>query len=450
MNYGMEMNFEVIVRQIDNGVLISEKTIHELEITKPESIIDIGFRHSEQIDIISSIQDSYIPLQCKLLLESTDYCPKCQGKIRKNGSHIALFHASLSDHKLKAQGYSCSCGWQSKPTIHGKFGSNIHPDLVKTQATLGASMPYKEAEVTIAEFNCRVRSVNNHVKIAEATNKIGSILSSVKLSEIINQNNEASQLYLHVDGGHIKDKKKKKRSFEAMVATIFKHQSYRKISDQRRVVDDKHIAASSLKDNGDVMNQLTLKAAQKEGLTASTEITAFCDGAANCWNIVDSLANHCKSVTKILDWFHIRQAYDRAIISLPEYREELRSSKYKVWHGKSNEGITKLQALVQIMESTEYAEAKVEKVVSITTYLANNKDKLVNYMTRKTNKLPYTSNVAEATVESQINIRFKRKQKMQWNRENAHNVLQLRTTIASNEWAKYQSCIDGNLINKVA
>ena len=69
-----------------------------------------------------------------------------------------------------------------------------------------------------------------------------------------------------------------------------------------------------------------------------------------------------------------------------------------MWHGKSNEGITKLQALVQIMESTEYAEAKVEKVVSITTYLANNKDKLVNYMTRKTNKLPYTSNVAEATV----------------------------------------------------
>lgn len=102
------------------------------------------------------------------------------------------------------------------------------------------------------------------------------------------------------------------------------------------------------------------------------------------------------------------------------------------------------------MESTEYAEAKVEKVISITTYLANNKDKLVNYMTRKTNKLPYTSNVAEATVESQINIRFKRKQKMQWNRENAHNVLQLRTTIASNEWTKYQSCIDANLIKKAA
>ena len=33
-------------------------------------------------------------------------------------------------------------------------------------------------------------------------------------------------------------------------------------------------------------------------------------------------------------------------------------------------------------------------------------------MTRKNNDLPYTSNVAEANVESQINARFKRKKKM--------------------------------------
>jgi hypothetical protein len=446
----MEVNFEVIVRQVDNGTLISEKVIHELEVTKPENIIDIGFRHSDQIDIISSIQDSYIPMQCKLLLERPDHCPKCQGKIRKNGSHIALFHGSLSDHKLKAQGYSCSCGWQSKPTIHGKFGSNIHPDLVKTQATLGANMPYKEAEATMAEFTGRVRSVNNHVKIAEATNKVGGILSDIKLSEAIDRNDEAKQLYLHVDGGHIKDKDNNKRSFEAMVATIYKPESYRNISDKRRAIDDKHIAASSLKDNGDTINQLTLKAAQKEGLTANTTITAFCDGATNCWNIVDSLANHCKSITKILDWFHIRQAYDRAMISLPEYKEELSSSKYKVWHDKSCDAIAKLQSLAKIMESKGYTEPKVEKVAAIVTYLSNNRDKLVNYMIRKTNKLPYTSNVAEATVESQINIRFKRKQKMQWHRENAHNVLQLRTTIASKEWAKYQPFIDSNLTKQVA
>ena len=71
-------------------------------------------------------------------------------------------------------------------------------------------------------------------------------------------------------------------------------------------------------------------------------------------------------------------------------------------------------------------------------------------MKRKNKGLPYTSNVAEATVESQINVRFKRKQKMQWSRENAHNVLQLRTTVASDEWAKYQSQLDKKLVQKAA
>ena len=86
--------------------------------------------------------------------------------------------------------------------------------------------------------------------------------------------------------------------------------------------------------------------------------------------------------------------------------------------------------------------------MSIRTYLLNNIDKLVNYMDRKEAKLPYTSSIAETTVESQINTRFKLKQKMQWTRENAHNVLQIKTTMSSNEWDKYQMNIDKNLILK--
>ncbi|WP_236870679.1 hypothetical protein, partial [Candidatus Bandiella numerosa] len=42
------------------------------------------------------------------------------------------------------------------------------------------------------------------------------------------------------------------------------------------------------------INKYTLDAAKKEGMSKNTEITAFCDGAANCWSIVDSLESHCK------------------------------------------------------------------------------------------------------------------------------------------------------------
>ena len=130
------------------------------------------------------------------------------------------------------------------------------------------------------------------------------------------------------------------------------------------------------------------------------------------------------------------------MIALPEHIEQLRSSKYKVWHGKSAEAISKLEELKNDLTSKDYIDSKIERVRSIISYLSNNLDKLVNYMTRKNNNLPYTSNVAEDNVESQINARFKRKQKMQWNRQNAHNVLQLRSTIYSDEWTKYQSNVD--------
>jgi hypothetical protein len=45
---------------------------------------------------------------------------------------------------------------------------------------------------------------------------------------------------------------------------------------------------------------------------------------------------HLRHIVKILDWFHIRQAYDKAISSLPKYQDQLNSSKHKVSHGKAS------------------------------------------------------------------------------------------------------------------
>lgn len=48
----------------------------------------------------------------------------------------------------------------------------------------------------------------------------------------------------------------------------------------------------------------------------------------------------------------------------------------------------------------------------------------------------YTSHVAESHVGAVINTRHKKTGKMQWSREGAHNVLQIRAAIASQEWAE--------------
>lgn len=69
-------------------------------------------------------------------------------------------------------------------------------------------------------------------------------------------------------------------------------------------------------------------------------------------------------------------------------------------------------------------------------YIANNKEYIVNYHIRKTNNESYTSNLAESSVNSLINSRQKQNLKMQWSREGAHDILQIRTSIFSDDWQK--------------
>jgi len=79
-------------------------------------------------------------------------------------------------------------------------------------------------------------------------------------------------------------------------------------------------------------------------------------------------------------------------------------------------------------------EQKRSKFKGLQDYLANNRDYLINYNERKKANKPFTSQVAESHIDSIINARHKRKQKMQWTREGAHKVLQIRGMIASKEW----------------
>ena len=39
-----KMNFEIVVRQVENGVIINESLIKEIKVNKPKNIQEVGFR----------------------------------------------------------------------------------------------------------------------------------------------------------------------------------------------------------------------------------------------------------------------------------------------------------------------------------------------------------------------------------------------------------------------
>ena len=75
---------------------------------------------------------------------------------------------------------------------------------------------------------------------------------------------------------------------------------------------------------------------------------------------------------------------------------------------------------------------------------------MVNYEKRKNDGLVFTSNLTESTVNSLINERQKGKQKMLWSRDGAHNVLQIRSSIASKSWQNDWKKIENKIYPKAA
>jgi hypothetical protein len=79
-------------------------------------------------------------------------------------------------------------------------------------------------------------------------------------------------------------------------------------------------------------------------------------------------------------------------------------------------------------------EAQRSRLTRLYDYLHRNQAYLIDYHDHCQTNKTYTSQVAESHVEALINARHKRTKKMQWTREGAHHVLQIRAMMASDEW----------------
>lgn len=179
------------------------------------------------------------------------------------------------------------------------------------------------------------------------------------------------------------------------------------------------------------MKTYVLHTAHKQGMNQNTVGTALADGAKNCWSVIAYLKPYCKRLEPILDWFHIGKKFQTVKNSLGEsFEESLESCKWKLWHGNVEESITKLKMLMVNISDSQ----KVSKLKGLYNYLKRNQDYIVNYDEQKSLEKTFTNQVTESHIESIIKARHIKSGKMQWSREGAHNVPQIRSEIISKDW----------------
>ena len=385
-------------------------------------------------------------MQSAGLYEEIEQCPKCQGKLKFSGTVKSLFHSVFSDHKIPVKRRKCcnkDCGWTSVPSIASLFKTNAHPDLSKLQSEMSAKYTYRHAQKIVNAMSYYSRKVNNHNHLHDIVETVGNYVCSNQASELLPDIPASEELVIQVDGGHLKTKEPDSRSFEALTSVIYnpnnvryseprKKENLEQEQPRRATILSKHCAASALDDNLETIKKQTLLAAQKQGMTIETKVTALCDGASNCWNVVDALKDQCVNITKILDWFHIAMKFKN--ISLPKYlAKKVDKIKWCVWNGLKAEAIHRFD---EIISKTKNEKMK-DRLTKLQNYLINNQEYLVNYSERYRAGKLISSSLAESNVETLINQRCKGQQHMKWTREGAHPLLQIRAAIASNDWNIY-------------
>lgn len=410
----------------------SKTVIMSGPIPKPTDIFNFGMTHEKQIELIQSGQEALLKAQISVVEDEDEFCPHCPNKkLVKYGRRRSNYHDVFTDHKITIGRKRCSeCHYEPGSTIKTMLGNSLSADLIKLQSELGCNHTFRESEQLFSAFSRTKRQINNHDRIKHTLEQVGLIIKEVRKTEKTMVCIEpAEELIVNVDSGHINTTEEGKRSFEAMTAVVYRPEALvsNKEGTRNRLIS-KHCAASALNDGQQEMISSTIIAALKEGLSPSTKITALCDGAENCWQIVYALKPFAAFMDCILDWFHLSMKIQN--ISLPEtMKAKLEMIKGHLWRGKADNALMRLASLIELCPETYKAKLK-----KLETYVKNNQDKIIDYRERQKRGLVFTSNLAESTVESLINQRCKGQQHMRWSREALDPLLQLRAAISSNDW----------------
>jgi len=447
----MTMGIRFVAEYYDtkSGEVIDSKILRSDEVQRPTTLKELGYLHSEQIELLKSIQDFKLFYEAKLInMEVT--CPNCHRKAASVGSRQSNFHAALTDHKMSIQCRRCQCGWNSPNTVDGIYGSSMHPDLVEKQVIQGSENSFRQASRQLNAESKNVRSINNDDRVRHNVSDVAKLIEKEKLKphKVMKQSEATKQLVAVIDGGHLKSKETSSRSFEAMIATVFCPENIQKIDKHHNEIIQKTSVASAVSDNQKTIKQLVLNACRKEGSNARvTQLTCLTDGASNCWSIVHSLKPYCKELIMILDWFHITKRF--TIINNrveDDFEKKLEKVKWFLWHGNAKNALERLSELQSAISDVKI----LSDLQELYEYIDQNQPYIINYQKRQTASLPFTSTIAESSVNELINTRHKNNKKMQWSREGAHSILQIRTSRFSKTWEQDWEKAQEKLYRKAA
>ena len=105
----MDYELRVVVEKVavSSQKVVKRDTLKVYEVKAPESILELGLRHEEQVSLLAKVQNSILAEQSNLIDSGYDDCSKCGGELNKKEFTKSNFSAVFSDHKVGIQKHKC-------------------------------------------------------------------------------------------------------------------------------------------------------------------------------------------------------------------------------------------------------------------------------------------------------------------------------------------------------
>lgn len=415
----------------------------EKELNGPETL---GLSLSEAKNILQNLQQEIVGNQIEKALEKHAKCPDCKRSLSLKDRRTVKYRTLYGTLNVQnPRYYLCRKCHKSNSKIFltplaDLLKDHTSPELSYLEAKWASLMSYGltvdllKDSFPIDEHLCIETVRKNTLRISE---KLNNLLGEEKhvyappfAKKVANVNKESTIVGL--DGGYLRAWDNKKTNFELIaVKSIPKNH--------------KPCVIGLVSSEDEKPKRRLLEMLKAQGIRENDKICFMSDGGESLKNLQKYISPNAQH---ILEWFHITMkitVLGQYLKGLGHVNPEqaavavktLESIKWKLWHGKPLDALTKILKLSDLSAAHAKAYSKyvglIKHISEFFNYISNNVHIIANYAKRwKEGKLISTAFV-ESLVNYFVSKRFCKKQQMQWSKKGAHLLIQVRAKVINNE-----------------
>ena len=413
-----------------------------------ETIEDIGLTIHEAKSVLSGLQVHMVEQQAAAYVRAHSRCTHCGRQLGVKDHRTIRYQTLFGNLTLKGDRYRrCGCmpgDTKTLTPVAKLLSERTSPEMLFLESKLAALVSYGISAKLLREFlpvdaKLSPSTVWKHaMKVAQRCETTSAEVTSGLTDEV--DDGELAPITVGIDGGYLKHWHERTGNFEVIVGKSVAGNGAAKCFGgvHRYDADPKGRLARVL---------------FSQGCRRGTPVRFLSDGERTVRQLQMQMVPWS---THVLDWFHIAMRFTvlkqfiRGLVRIEkdegsygfesdgrEAQRLLDSAKWKLWHGKVEDALERLDDLSVAIESFENKYPRYGKlqaaIAEIVNYLDRNRDFIINYGEDHRAGRTISTSFIESMVNSLLGKRFSKKQHMQWTPKGAHLLLQLRVQLSNDE-----------------